>query len=59
MVVQEGEKNSADQRHIEYRLFDKHRVPLVRHSLSDVHALGKLNEETRVLTMYEYDIHYL
>jgi glutathione synthase len=37
MVVQEGEKNSADQRHIEYRLWNKHKVSLLRRSLQ---ALG-------------------
>lgn len=36
MVVQKGEKNSPDQRHLEYTLYSKHNIQLIRASLDDL-----------------------
>jgi hypothetical protein len=51
MVVQEGEKNAADQRHLEYRLWNKHKVALLRRSLQALGARGVLDGK-RNLMMY-------
>jgi len=45
MVVQEGEKNASDQRHIEYLLWERHRVALVRRSLQDIAQRGKFDSQ--------------
>lgn len=42
MVVQKGERNSADQRHLEYALWENHSVPMLRRSLDQVRALSLL-----------------
>ncbi len=51
MVVQEGEKNSSDQRHIEYRLWERHHVSLIRRSLQELGKRATFDEK-RNLTMY-------
>lgn len=47
-VVQEGEKNRADQRKIEYAL-SQHGVGVVRKTMAEVHKEGKLVGENRHL----------
>eukprot|EP00026_Physarum_polycephalum_P008560 Phypoly_transcript_08648.p1 GENE.Phypoly_transcript_08648~~Phypoly_transcript_08648.p1 ORF type:complete len:467 (+),score=77.63 Phypoly_transcript_08648:80-1480(+) len=44
MVVQKGERNKWDQRHLEYRLFQWHGVKVMRATLTDIHEKGSLNE---------------
>ncbi len=39
MVVQKGERNSADQRHLEYDLWERHGIPMIRRSLDQVREL--------------------
>lgn len=51
MVVQEGEKNATDQRHIELTLWNKHKVPLIRRSLQALGARA-LVDDKKNLRMY-------
>jgi glutathione synthetase len=44
MVVQPGELNTADQRHLEYQLLSAHAVPLVRMTLAEIRATARLDE---------------
>lgn len=45
MVVQEGETNVADQRWIEFELWKKFKIHLIRRTLKDVIARGKLDKD--------------
>jgi glutathione synthetase len=45
MVVQPGDRNSTDQRWIEYTLWNAHRVRMIRRSLADVAARGTLGSD--------------
>jgi len=47
MIVTPSEANVIDQRGIEAQLWKEHRVPLIRASLADVHARGRLGERSR------------
>ncbi|ELR15612.1 glutathione synthetase [Acanthamoeba castellanii str. Neff] len=40
MMVQPGEKNSTDQRWLEYTLWDRHQIRMIRRSLKDLHNRG-------------------
>lgn len=42
MVVQEGERNAIDQRKIEYQLWEKHHVRVLRRTLAEVAQRAKL-----------------
>lgn len=44
MVVQNGERNSVDQRHLEYRLWEKYHVRCIRRSLTDLHARAEYDD---------------
>jgi len=45
MVVQENERNSSDQRFIEYELWKRHGVQLFRRTLRYINENGKLSQE--------------
>eukprot|EP00930_Biecheleria_cincta_P055644 TRINITY_DN4193_c1_g4_i3.p1 TRINITY_DN4193_c1_g4~~TRINITY_DN4193_c1_g4_i3.p1 ORF type:complete len:552 (-),score=131.53 TRINITY_DN4193_c1_g4_i3:36-1691(-) len=45
-VVQEGEKNFADQRWLEYALWQQHGVSVVRRSLAEIHREAWMDEST-------------
>lgn len=47
-VVQDGERNFADQRWLEYGLFEQHNVPVVRKTLSEVHAEATMDASGRL-----------
>ena len=40
MVVQPGERNFFDQRLLEYTIYQRHSIPVVRKSLTQIHAQG-------------------
>ena len=46
MVVQPGERNMFDQRHVSQYIFEKHGVRTVRATLTEVNAEGKLRDGT-------------
>lgn len=50
-VVQDGERNSFDQRWLEYELWDKHKVACMRRSLGQLHDLAKVSEDGRDLVV--------
>jgi len=52
MVVQHGERNFADQRHLDFTLLELFGVRMVRLSLDEIHLKCSLDETTRAL-MYE------
>ena len=45
-VVQEGETNTVDQRMLEFQLWENHKVPVVRMSLTRLHSQMKIDEAT-------------
>lgn len=45
-VVQEGERNFADQRWFEYQLWERSGVKVVRKSLREIHSEGVLDDKT-------------
>eukprot|EP01125_Pyxidicula_operculata_P011709 TRINITY_DN3836_c0_g1_i3.p1 TRINITY_DN3836_c0_g1~~TRINITY_DN3836_c0_g1_i3.p1 ORF type:complete len:309 (-),score=30.76 TRINITY_DN3836_c0_g1_i3:258-1184(-) len=47
MIVNDGEKNAIDQRLIEYELWERHQVSMIRRSLTYVGKSGKLNPENK------------
>uniref|UniRef100_A0A7S1RY77 Glutathione synthetase n=1 Tax=Alexandrium catenella TaxID=2925 RepID=A0A7S1RY77_ALECA len=50
-VVQEGERNFADQRWIEYALWEEHGVPVVRKSLAELRREASLDAATGKLLL--------
>jgi hypothetical protein len=54
MVVQPGERNRIEQRHIEYELADKYQVPLVRASLHDIATFGSLSPNEHLILYVNY-----
>eukprot|EP00457_Paulinella_chromatophora_P004822 gb/GEZN01004835.1/.p1 GENE.gb/GEZN01004835.1/~~gb/GEZN01004835.1/.p1 ORF type:complete len:517 (-),score=86.42 gb/GEZN01004835.1/:302-1852(-) len=51
MVVQPGEKNVTDQRWVEYELWDRFGIPVLRKSLSEIFAGAKLKGAHQDLMM--------
>lgn len=49
MVVQPGEKNVADQRMLEYALWDNHRIKMVRMSLAELYDKAKIGLDMELL----------
>src|SRR5688572_16883971 len=43
MIVQPGERNSTDQRWIQYKLWEDHKIKLIRRSLLEVCQSGRLD----------------
>jgi glutathione synthase len=48
-VVQEGETNTVDQRMLEFQLWNNHKVPVVRMSLTKAKSQLKMDEATGAL----------
>lgn len=46
MVVDESERNFADQRWIEYGLWEQHGIPMVRKSLTQIQSESKMDPDT-------------
>jgi hypothetical protein len=55
-VVQPDEGNVFDQRHLEFRLFEKHSTPVLRASLQEIEAEATLDEGSRRLVLRGYEI---
>lgn len=49
--MQEGERNYADQRWLEYELWERHRVPVLRKTLREVQEQGCLDKASGRLTL--------
>lgn len=47
MVVQKGEKNSVDQRMIQFKLWENYSIRLVRYALDEIADKGKIDEKNR------------
>jgi len=56
MIVNKSETNSTDQRVLEYKLWEDHKVKLIRRSLTDIGERAKLQEATKVLTIDGYNV---
>ena len=54
-VVQDGETNTVDQRMLEFELWDKHNIPVVRMSLTKAHSHLKLDTESGSLYVLRDD----
>lgn len=54
-VVQPGETNTVDQRLLEFRLWEDHRIPVVRLSLAEVHRRVRLDEADGRLLLLDDD----
>mmetsp|Transcript_2177 Transcript_2177/g.3059 ORF Transcript_2177/g.3059 Transcript_2177/m.3059 type:complete len:339 (-) Transcript_2177:57-1073(-) len=48
-IVQEGETNTVDQRMLEFQLWENHKIPVVRISLTKAHTHLELDEDTGAL----------
>mmetsp|Transcript_30257 Transcript_30257/g.70666 ORF Transcript_30257/g.70666 Transcript_30257/m.70666 type:complete len:488 (-) Transcript_30257:370-1833(-) len=55
-VVQPEEGNVFDQRHLEFRLFDKHSLPVIRATLAQIEAEASLDEGSRRLLLRGFEI---
>lgn len=53
MVVDPEENNTSDQRHIEYHLWEKYKVRMIRRSLTDIGNRATLDSTTKACTMYD------
>lgn len=51
MIVHPNETNTFDQRILEFLLWDKHNIKLLRRSLLDINERGKMDPISRILTM--------
>jgi len=51
MVVNSSEKNSIDQKQVEYTLWNNHKVHMIRRSLNDIGSRAQLNAETKEITI--------
>lgn len=49
MVVQPNEANSADQRWLEYELWERYQIPLIRRTLTEIVENGTLSEDKQLL----------
>ncbi len=54
-VVQEGETNTVDQRMLEFELYQKHTIPVVRMSLTKAHTHLQLDSDTGSLYVLNDD----
>ena len=58
MVVQPGERNVMDQRHLEYLLYANHNVRTVRRSMAQVAAGASLGQGTGAFTLNVHTDHF-
>ncbi|KAJ3015171.1 hypothetical protein HKX48_004752 [Thoreauomyces humboldtii] len=56
MIVQPGERNAFDQRWIEYRLFEDHKVPLIRCTLEEINDDATLEGSGKQLMMWGHEV---
>jgi glutathione synthase len=55
-VVQEGESNTVDQRLLEFELFEKHGIPVLRRSLTRLYDIATVDNVTGSLSVDGYEI---
>eukprot|EP00283_Hemiselmis_rufescens_P027054 CAMPEP_0173448260 /NCGR_PEP_ID=MMETSP1357-20121228/40390_1 /TAXON_ID=77926 /ORGANISM="Hemiselmis rufescens, Strain PCC563" /LENGTH=486 /DNA_ID=CAMNT_0014414751 /DNA_START=163 /DNA_END=1623 /DNA_ORIENTATION=+ len=55
-VVQPDEGNVFDQRHLEFRIFDKHSIPVIRATLAEIESESTLDEGSRRLMLRGFEI---
>jgi len=55
-VVQEGEKNFADQRWLEYALWEQHGVSVIRRSLAEIHSEAWMDSSTGKLCLADLEV---
>jgi len=55
-VVQGDEQNVFDQRHLEFALWDNHKVPVIRATLAEIHTGAKLDAISKVLQFQGIEI---
>eukprot|EP00930_Biecheleria_cincta_P055639 TRINITY_DN4193_c1_g1_i1.p1 TRINITY_DN4193_c1_g1~~TRINITY_DN4193_c1_g1_i1.p1 ORF type:complete len:598 (-),score=123.85 TRINITY_DN4193_c1_g1_i1:85-1809(-) len=55
-VVQEGERNFADQRWLEYALWEHHGVSVIRRSLAEIHREARMDSSTGKLCLAEHEV---
>jgi glutathione synthase len=56
MIVQPGERNSIDQRWLQYTLFERYGIKLFRKSLLELETQAILDEATGVLTIDGHEV---
>jgi hypothetical protein len=59
MIVHPNETNTFDQRILEYLLWEKHNIKLLRRSLLDIKERGIIDNSTKELTMYVIKYYYI
>jgi glutathione synthase len=52
-VVQDSERNSVDQRLLEFRLFEQHRIPVLRKSLTALGTITTVDAKTGALVVHD------
>ncbi len=55
-VVQPGERNVFDQRYLEHRLWNDHGIRVLRRSLAQIHAQGRLDQRSGALLLEDTEI---
>jgi glutathione synthase len=55
-VVQEGETNTVDQRLLEFQLFQRHGIPVLRASLGTINAHATLSKDDGRLVLFDKEI---
>ncbi|GAM19411.1 hypothetical protein SAMD00019534_025860 [Acytostelium subglobosum LB1] len=56
MIVQKGERNIWDQKIIEYNLWNRHKVKMIRRTLQEVHERGSLSADTGALLIDGHEV---
>jgi glutathione synthase len=56
MIVQPGERNSIDQRWLQYELWEQHRIKFIRKSLAEIEEHAILDESTGSLIIDELEL---
>lgn len=54
-IVQDGETNTVDQRKLEFQLWEEHKIPVVRMSLTTAHTQLKLENDGSLYILGESD----
>lgn len=56
MIVQPGERNSIDQRFLQYRMEERFSIPVLRHSMNYIDKHAEIDPESGILTLNGYQI---
>jgi len=55
-VVQGDEQNVFDQRHLEFALWDEHKLPVIRATMADIHEGAQIDATSKVLRFKSKEI---